>query len=209
MVLFLVPTSPTTFGEAGHLTRIEKSAPRPPRCLDRNHQQGANHKRHAERAKNIKQKPQDIGGCPHPLNNPAIAQKCLPQRRSSLGPLNPFRNVGRRVGLGGNDVPAKLCRFPNGNVTAPEAPKIFLGNSIKVDVVHAGGDPCRFGAPVIKQHGGGSGDSSSALTRMLPQRGLPILRRGSQPGLSDGPRLVRTGHDTSGETSCPLSFCCP
>ena len=95
--------------------RIEKSAPQPPRCLDRNHQQGANHKHHAERAKNIKQKPQDIGGCPHPLNIPAIAQKCLPQRRSSLGPLNPPRNAGHVVlGLSGNDVLAKLGRFPRG-----------------------------------------------------------------------------------------------
>jgi hypothetical protein len=55
--------------------------------------------------------------------------------------------------LRGNDVLAKLGRFPNGNVTALETPKIFLGNSIKVDVVHAGGNPCRFGAPVSKQHG--------------------------------------------------------
>jgi hypothetical protein len=74
----------------------------------------------------------------------------------SLGPLNPLRNVGRRSDstvrsfLRGNDVPAKLGRFPKGNVIAPETPKVRLGNSIKVDVVPAGGDPCRFGAPVIK-----------------------------------------------------------
>ena len=44
--------------------------------------------------------------------------------------------------LRGNDVPAKLGHLPRGNVIAEKAPKIFLGNSIKVDVVHAGGDPC-------------------------------------------------------------------
>ena len=54
-----------------------------------------------------------------------------------LGPLNPPWNVGR-VGLllRGNDIPAKLGRFPNGNVTAPETPKIFLGNSVELDAVH-------------------------------------------------------------------------
>ena len=67
------------------------------------------------------------------------------QRKSVLGPLS-LPHVGL-VLLRGNDVPAKLGRFPNGNVTAPETPKIFLGNSIKVDAIHAGGDPCRFGAP--------------------------------------------------------------
>ena len=74
------------------------------------------------------------------------------QRRGTLGPLNPLRSVGLLL-LRGNDVPAKLGRFPNGNVAAPETPKVCLGNPIKVDAVHAGGDPCRFGAPVIKQHG--------------------------------------------------------
>jgi hypothetical protein len=52
--------------------------------------------------------------------------------------------------LSGNGVLTKLGRFPNGNVTAPETPKIFLGNSVEIDVVHAGGDLCRFCAPVIK-----------------------------------------------------------
>jgi hypothetical protein len=71
---------------------------------------------------------------------------------AALGPLNPPWNIGRvgLVLLRGNDVPAKLGRLPRGNVTAPETPKVCLGNSINLDAVHAGGDPCRFGAPVIK-----------------------------------------------------------
>ena len=56
----------------------------------------------------------------------------------TLGPLSPSRSVGLVI-LRGNDVPAKLGHLPRGNVTAPETPKIFLGNSIKLDAVHAGG----------------------------------------------------------------------
>jgi hypothetical protein len=57
------------------------------------------------------------------------------QRRSASDPLNPPWNVGRvgLVRLRGNDVPAKLGHLPRGNVIAEKAPKIFLGNSIKVD----------------------------------------------------------------------------
>ena len=40
---------------------------------------------------------------------------------ATLGPLNPLRSVGLLL-LRGNDVPAKLGRFPNGNVpAAPDA----------------------------------------------------------------------------------------
>jgi hypothetical protein len=89
----------------------------------------------------------------------------LPTRRTTtepgLGPLNPPR-VGL-VLLRGNDVPAKLGYLPRGNVTAPETPKVCLGNSIKLDAVHAGGDPCRFGPPLIKPHGDDSRDSYGRL----------------------------------------------
>jgi hypothetical protein len=76
--------------------------------------------------------------------NPVIADGQLPRHRRAIGgsaldPLNPPWNVGRvgQVLLRGNDVPAKLGHLPNGNVTAPETPKIFLGNPAKVDAVHA------------------------------------------------------------------------
>ena len=75
-------------------------------------------------------------------------------------------NVGRVVlGLRGNDVPAKHSRFSRGNVIDEEVPKVWLGNSVKIDAVQAIGNPRRFGAPVIKRHGGGSGDSSSSAAR--------------------------------------------
>jgi hypothetical protein len=70
--------------------------------------------------------------------------------QARLALLGMFGRVGL-VLLRGNDVLAKLGRFPRRDAAGVQAAKVWLGSQVKIGAIHAGGDPCRAAVSTTAQ----------------------------------------------------------